>query len=164
MKEAEAPPSLYGSVACCTPCAANQLWRANAGIWPGGSVNSASDEGLQDSHISPSELTWNMIYPYMFPNTHANYIYSLYIIIKYSFNIIFIKYYIFSETAIIGKSLSCCSSLVCVLSRFSCVWLVVTLCIVAPPGSSVHGILQARTLEWVAMPSSKGSSQLRDWT
>ena len=30
------------------------------------------------------------------------------------------------------------------------------------PGSSVHGILQARTLEWVAMPSSRGSSQPRD--
>ena len=27
-----------------------------------------------------------------------------------------------------------------------------------PRGSSVHGILQARTLEWVAMPSSRGSS------
>ena len=27
------------------------------------------------------------------------------------------------------------------------------------PGSSVHGILQARILEWVAMPSSRGSSQ-----
>ena len=27
-----------------------------------------------------------------------------------------------------------------------------------PPGSSVHGILQARTLEWVAMLSSRGSS------
>ena len=26
------------------------------------------------------------------------------------------------------------------------------------PGSSVHGILQARVLEWVAMPSSRGSS------
>ena len=26
------------------------------------------------------------------------------------------------------------------------------------PGSSVHGILQARILEWVVMPSSKGSS------
>ena len=26
------------------------------------------------------------------------------------------------------------------------------------PGSSVHGILQARTLEWVASPSSRGSS------
>ena len=27
-----------------------------------------------------------------------------------------------------------------------------------PPGSSVYGILQARILEWVAMPSSKGST------
>ena len=26
------------------------------------------------------------------------------------------------------------------------------------PGSSVHGILQARILQWVVMPSSKGSS------
>ena len=32
-----------------------------------------------------------------------------------------------------------------------------------PPGSSVHGILQARILEWVAMPFSRGSSQPRDW-
>ena len=32
------------------------------------------------------------------------------------------------------------------------------------PCSSVHGILQARTLEWVAMPSSRGSSQPRDQT
>ena len=29
---------------------------------------------------------------------------------------------------------------------------------------SVHGILQARIPEWVAMPSSRGSSQPRDWT
>ena len=29
------------------------------------------------------------------------------------------------------------------------------------PGSSVHGIFQARILEWVAMPSSRGSSQPR---
>ena len=34
----------------------------------------------------------------------------------------------------------------------------------SPPGSSVHGILQARMLEWVAMPSSRGSSQPRDRT
>ena len=33
-----------------------------------------------------------------------------------------------------------------------------------PPGSSVHGILQARILEWVAMSFSRGSSQLRDQT
>ena len=32
------------------------------------------------------------------------------------------------------------------------------------PGSSVHGILQARLLEWIAIPFSRGSSQLRDWT
>ena len=32
----------------------------------------------------------------------------------------------------------------------------------SPPGSSVHGILQASILEWVAMPSSRGSSQARD--
>ena len=31
-----------------------------------------------------------------------------------------------------------------------------------PPGSSVHGVLQASILEWVAMPSSRGSSQPRD--
>ena len=31
-----------------------------------------------------------------------------------------------------------------------------------PPGSSVHGILQTIILEWVAMPSSRGSSQPRD--
>ena len=31
----------------------------------------------------------------------------------------------------------------------------------SPPGSSVHGILQTRTLEWVAIPSSRGSSQPR---
>ena len=34
----------------------------------------------------------------------------------------------------------------------------------SPPGSSVHGILQARTLEWVAVPSSRGSSRLRGQT
>ena len=33
---------------------------------------------------------------------------------------------------------------------------------ISPPGSSVHGIRQARILEWVAMPSSRGSSQPRD--
>ena len=31
------------------------------------------------------------------------------------------------------------------------------------PGSSIHVIVQSRILEWVAMPSSKGSSQPRDW-
>ena len=34
----------------------------------------------------------------------------------------------------------------------------------SPPGSSVHGILQARILEWVAVPFSRGSFQPRDRT
>ena len=34
----------------------------------------------------------------------------------------------------------------------------------SPPGSSVHGILQARILEWVAISFSRGSSQPRDQT
>ena len=32
------------------------------------------------------------------------------------------------------------------------------------PGSSLHGIFQARVLEWAAIFFSRGSSQLRDWT
>ena len=34
----------------------------------------------------------------------------------------------------------------------------------SPPGSSVHGIFQARILEWVAISFSRGSSQPRDQT
>ena len=37
-----------------------------------------------------------------------------------------------------------------------------TLC--NPMDYTVHGILQARILEWVAVPFSRGSSQPRDWT
>ena len=35
---------------------------------------------------------------------------------------------------------------------------------VSLPGSSVHGILQARKLEWVAISFSRESSWLSDWT
>ena len=34
----------------------------------------------------------------------------------------------------------------------------------SPPGSSFHGILQARIVEWITMLSSKGSSWPREWT
>jgi len=34
----------------------------------------------------------------------------------------------------------------------------------SPPCSSVHGIFQARTLEWAVISYSKGSFWLRDWT
>ena len=57
---------------------------------------------------------------------------------------------------------------ICVISAvlicFSQVGPLVTLWTVCLRGSSVHGILQARILEWVAMPSSRGSSSPRDRT
>ena len=34
----------------------------------------------------------------------------------------------------------------------------------SPPGSSVHGISQARILKWVAISFSRGSSWAKDWT
>ena len=68
--------------------------------------------------------------------------------------------------AVLGIFCFCCGVCYCLL------WCVCVLsCSVvsdpmdcSPPGSSVRGILQARILEWVAMPSSRDSSQPRDWT
>ena len=51
----------------------------------------------------------------------------------------------------------------CMLGLFGCVQLFVTLMDCGPPGSSVHGILQARIPEWVPMPFSRGSSRPSDW-
>ena len=57
------------------------------------------------------------------------------------------------------------------LCHFLCCYLVAKSCLTlckpmecSLPGSSVHGILQARILEWVAISSSRGSFQLRDQT
>ena len=49
-----------------------------------------------------------------------------------------------------------------VVSLLSCVWLCYDPIDYSPPFSSVHGVLQARILEWFAIPSSRGSSQPRD--
>ena len=57
----------------------------------------------------------------------------------------------------------CCQNLLCVLVAQLCptLWKP-TEC--SPQGSSVHGILQARILEWIAIPFSRGFSWPRDWT
>ena len=49
----------------------------------------------------------------------------------------------------------------CSLSR---VWFFCDPMDCSPPGSSVHVILQARILEWVAIAFSRASSRCRDWT
>ena len=58
---------------------------------------------------------------------------------------------------------------VCVGAGGVCLYaqLCLTLCdpmVCSPPGYSVHGILQARILEWVAISSSRVSSQPWEWT
>ena len=64
---------------------------------------------------------------------------------------------------IIGNSRPPCTCICyCCLVAKSCL----TLCDpmdCGPPGSSIHGISQARLLEWVAVSVSRGSSQPRDW-
>ena len=60
---------------------------------------------------------------------------------------------------------SACGQLLTVLAMWSVAKLCLTLCNTMdyiPPGSSVHGVLQARILEWGAISSSRGSSWLRD--
>ena len=74
--------------------------------------------------------------------------------------ITFIKIPLYPHFLISLVSLLCC--VLCFVSQSG-----LTLCgsmDCSPSGSSVHGILQARILEWVTMPSSRGSSQPRDQT
>ena len=62
-----------------------------------------------------------------------------------------------------GNTFFLITSVYCVSVTQSCL----TLCDpmgCSPPGSFVHGILQARILEWVAISFSRGSSWARDWT
>ena len=62
----------------------------------------------------------------------------------------FLHHFNFLKGGLVGKSLQSCSTL---CNPMDC----------SLPGF-VHGILQARTVEWVAMPSSRGSSLPRDLT
>ena len=65
---------------------------------------------------------------------------------------------------LLGTQQSHSRYLQCCTWSLSCVWLFATSVDHSPPGTSVHGILQARILEWVTIPSSRGSSQPRDQT
>ena len=61
----------------------------------------------------------------------------------------------------------CIHTYVCVcfvIYLLSHVWLFCDPMEYSPPGSSVHGISQARILEWLAISSSRGSSRPRDQT
>ena len=77
----------------------------------------------------------------------GNYLYSIYIVLGTISNL---------ETSIWKM---------CVRAQWlSCIQVFCNLMDCNPPGSSVHGISQAKILEGVATPSSRGSSQPRDRT
>ena len=91
--------------------------------------------------------------PNHWANTNSN---SLYSLPQCWFSLIYLK----------QQSQSALSNAICILYTTS-LQLCPTLCDpvgCSPQGSSVHGILQPRILEWAAMPSSRRSSQLRDQT
>ena len=54
--------------------------------------------------------------------------------------------------SVIGLNVACAQSCLTLCDPMAC----------SPPGSSVHGVSQARILEWVAISSSRRSSQPRD--
>ena len=99
------------------------------------------------------------------------------LLVKCSYSYSFRKQFILerpTSTYVIVSKLSVVNVLTCFnlcFSRFEkskyyligCVWLC-DLMDCSLPGFSIHGILQARILEWVAIPSSRGSSQFRDQT
>ena len=82
------------------------------------------------------------------------------------YSIVYI-YYIFSIHSSISRHLGCFNIFIIVANaawnmKVKVAQSSLTLC--NPVDSTVHGILQARILEWVAFPFSRGSSQPRDRT
>ena len=67
---------------------------------------------------------------------------------------------LFLQWGMLPNKVACAS----VLSHFSRVWRFATPWAVARQAPLSMWILQARILEWVAIPPSRGSSQPRDWT
>ena len=70
-------------------------------------------------------------------------------------------------SVVFGRCYTCSGSgTVCLCIHAKSLQLCPTLCDpmdCGPPGSSVHGIFQARILEWVVMPSSRGIFPTQGW-
>ena len=77
------------------------------------------------------------------------------------------RQWVLVETDCTCNQLKCCRDYIYQILKVLVVHLCLTLCDpmdCSPPGSYVHGIVQARILEWVDILFSRGSSQPRDWT
>ena len=77
-----------------------------------------------------------------------------------------LKFFFFNLNKGISEVSRFCSGYkMLLLLTYLCAQLCLTLCNLMDyslPGSSVHGIFQARILEWVAISSSRGTSQCRN--
>ena len=71
--------------------------------------------------------------------------------------------YIYTHTLCVCVCV-CVYAVLCCAQTLSCVWLFVTPWTIAHKAPPSMGILQARILEWVAMPFSRGSFWTRNWT
>ena len=118
------------------------------------------------SKVSPSFLYPSSVVPSQLLNSSIWFLFLL----PFSFSISISLFLIFSSSCVSSQSyLSLLSiseseshSVVC-----PTLWVCPTLCDpvdCSPPGSSIHGILQARILEWFAISFSRGSSWPRDRT
>ena len=102
-------------------------------------------EGLLDNMITRFFILWGT--SILFPMVAAPIYSIIYILLEFPF------LYIPSNF---------CYLWVCMCTQ-SCPTLCYPICC-SPPGSSVHRLLQAKLLEWVAISFSRGSLWPRDWT
>ena len=99
--------------------------------------------------------------------SYIHYIHNQDIHIQYIHRLIFHILFYYGLSLGIEYSSLCYTVGSCCLSMCSVTQSNPTLCdpmACSPPGSSVHGILQARILEWVAISFYMGSSWPRNWT
>ena len=136
-KSLQSCPTLCDPVDCSLPdSSVHRILQAKILEWVAISFSRGSSKPRDQTHIS------------MFPALAGRF-----------FTTSATEYYINNRILVILSLLS--DTYVCTQSLQSCPTLCDTMdC--SPPGSSVHGILQARILQWVAMPTSRGSSQPRD--
>ena len=104
------------------------------------------------SHLSLLPAAWRPLPHFLFPLTDPENLRLF--LITFCFSVLFTCSFLkfcFPKCCCCAQLLQLCPTL-CSPMDYS------------PPGSSVHGILQARILEWVALPRSWGSSQPRGET
>ena len=120
------------------------------------------DFGFGRSSVQIHFLHYNEVRVTTWGNMHKSCSYALYFLTVLCNHLRNEDFHCIDED--VSEILRECSEYVCVLSSFSHVWLFQTPWTIAWPGSSVHGIFQARIQLWVVILFSRGSSWIRDQT